>query len=391
MPWKPTNKQEQRFELIREMRGRNADVTALCLQFNISRQTAYKWRRRFRRQRLAGLIDASRRPHRSPHQSSQLWLRRLSRLRKRRPTWGVHKLRHTLRGTFGGRGLPSWATMGRWLKRWGLVAKRTPRRTGPLVLKKYAPRARYSHHIWTVDFKGWYRTGDGTRVDPLTVRDLYSRYGLTVRLLQSQNVAQTRQVFQKLFCKHGVPARIRCDNGTPFGGGGPTRLTRLSAWWIKLGIAVDFIRPGRPCDNGAHEQFHRVYKAEAAANPEYSVAAQQQRTDRWLRGYNHERPHAGLGLRVPAKLFRKNTQAKPQKLEPWTYHRHWQRRWVKGNGEISWCGVRRYVGEAFVGDYVGLRPQGKQRWLVYFGPVLIGQLNEEERGNIRMARYRQRR
>jgi putative transposase len=391
MPWKPTNKQEQRFELIREMEGRNANVTALCLKFNISRQTAYKWRRRFLSKRLGGLVDLSRRPWRSPHKTSDLWLRRLKRLRKRRPTWGVHKLRHTLRMTFGDGDLPSWATLGRWLKHWGIVAKRTPRRTGPVVLKRYAPVARYCHHIWTVDFKGWYRTGNGTRVDPLTVRNLYSRYGLAVCLLHSQNVAQTRKVFERLFRKYGLPARIRCDNGTPFGGGGPTRLTRLSAWWIKLGIAVDFIRPGRPCDNGAHEQFHRVYKAEAAVHPEYHVAAQQRRTDKWLRCYNHERPHAGLNLRVPAQLFRKNIRTKPPKPAPWSYHKDWPRRWVKGNGEISWRGVRRYVGEAFVGDYVALKPGGKQRWLVYFGPVLIGQLNEQEQGNIRMARYRLRR
>jgi transposase InsO family protein len=145
--------------------------------------------------------------------------------------------------------------------------------------------------VWTVDFKGWYRTGQGQRVEPLTVRDLYSRYVLAVRLLPSQQVEVARREFARIFKEHGVPERIRCDNGAPFGGAGPTGLTRLSAWWVKLGIVVEFIRPGRPCENGAHEQFHRVYKKEVAVDPLPSVPAQQRRSARWLRDYNWQRPH----------------------------------------------------------------------------------------------------
>jgi transposase InsO family protein len=127
--------------------------------------------------------------------------------------------------------------------------------------------ARDCHEVWTVDFKGWYRTGDGRRVDPLTVRDLHSSYILRIGLLTGQGLAQTRREFDRIFREHGLPERIRCDNGTPFGGGGPTGLTRLSAWWFRLEIAVEFTTPGRRCENGAHEQFHRVYKAEVARSP----------------------------------------------------------------------------------------------------------------------------
>jgi hypothetical protein len=241
-----------------------------------------------------------------------------------------------------------------------------------------------------VDFKGWYRTGDGTRVDPLTVRDLYSRYGLRATLLRRQEIGATKREFTRIFRENGVPERIRSDNGVPFGGGGPTGLTRLSAWWVKLGIEVEFITPGRPCENGAHEQFHRVYKAEVARNPARSPTGQQRRSDQWLRHYNEERPHEALGMKVPAARYRKSNRKLPEKLKPWIYPARWLRRWVKGNGEISWCGKRRYVGEAFVRDYVGLKPVKKGVWRVYFGPKLVGELHEKERGNIRVARYQTR-
>jgi len=186
-----------------------------------------------------------------------------------------------------------------------------------LIWRKALHEAKGCHDVWTVDFKGWYRTGNRTRVERLTVRDLYSRYGLGIVLLRSQAVVPTQRAFRGLFLRHGLPRRIRCDNGTPFGGMGPTGLTRLSAWWMKLGIQVQFITPGRPCENGAHEQFHRVYKAEVAVKPEWTLPTQQGRTDRWLRHYNRERPHEALGMKTPAELFRKSQRRLPRRIGAW--------------------------------------------------------------------------
>lgn len=385
MPWKTTSRLEQRFDLVRQMIAGRLAVTELCRRFKISRQTAYKWRDRYRQRRLAGLKDRSRRPWRSPRRTEPRWRRRLRQWRQRHQTWGARKLRHELERRFGGSGVPAAATISRWLKRWGLSRGRARRRRGPVVLRRALRVARQSHEVWTVDFKGWYRTAAGTRVEPLTVRDLYSRYGLAVVLLRTQSIAATRREFRRLFARHGLPERIRCDNGSPFGGGGPTGLTRLSAWWIKLGIEVEFITPGRPCENGAHEQFHRVYKAEVARRPERTLKAQQQRSALWLRRYNHQRPHEALGMKRPAELFERNRRRLPPRLGAWKYPENWERCWVRGNGEISRGGVRRFVGEAFVGDYVGLKPLRPGRWRVYFGPVLVGELHEKERGSIRMA------
>jgi putative transposase len=387
MPLKTKNEQERRYELVRAVVAAKESVTEVSRHWRVSRKTIYKWLGRYRREGLKGLLDQARRPERVPRRTAPYWLERLRRLRKKHPSWGARKLHHRMSGEQRGQELPSVATMGRWLKRWGLARGRRRRLAGPTVLRRRVRTARRPNEVWTVDFKGWYRTGDGTRVDPLTVRDLYSRYGLRVALLNSTSVAETWREFVRIFRKYGLPERIRCDNGTPFGGGGPTGLTRLSAWWVKLGIEVEFTTPGRPCENGAHEQFHRVYKAEVAKVPARRRAEQQRRSNVWLRQYNEERPHEALAMEVPASQYKKSRRKMPGRKSSWGYPKGWQRRWVKGNGEIGWRGKKRFVGEAFVRDYVGLKAIKWGVWRVYFGPKLVGELHEKEHGSIRTARY----
>jgi len=388
MPWKTKGKIEQRLDLVRLMAAGKLTVSELCRQFSVSRQTGYKWRKRFVLHRLGGLRDKSRRPLLFAVQTPFRWLRRVRQFRGRRPTWGARKLRVELSRRFGRRGVPSVATISRWLKRWGLSRGRRRRLAGPQIRRRAVRVSKGCHDVWTVDFKGWYRTGNGTRVEPLTVRDLYSRYVLAIVLLGTQAVGPTQREFGRLFRRYGLPRRIRADNGTPFGAIGVAGLTRLSAWWVKLGIEVEFITPGRPCENGAHEQFHRVYKAEVAREPERTRLGQQRRSDRWLRDYNQNRPHEGIGMKRPAEVFKGNPRRLPKRIKRWKYPPGWPRRWVKGNGEINWRGVRRFVGEAFVRDYVGLKPAGWKKWRVYFGPILVGELHQNEVGSIRMARYR---
>jgi|SRR5271154_5376761 len=390
MPWKAKNEQERRYELARAVVARNDSVTEVSRRWGVSRKTAYKWLLRYRHEGLEGLLDRTRRPERVPRRTAPYWLERLRRLRRKLPTWGARKLQHRLGGEPRSAELPSVATIGRWLKRWGLAKGRRRRPVGPAVRRQAVRQAYRPNEVWTVDFKGWYRTGEGTRVDPLTVRDLYSRYGLRVALMRTVSVVETRREFARIFRKNGLPERIRCDNGAPFGGGGPTGLTRLSAWWVKLGIEVEFITPGRPCENGAHEQFHRVYKAEVAKKPARRRAEQQRRSNAWLRRYNEERPHEGLGMDVPASRYKKSGRKMPAQTKPWTYPKGWQRRWVKDNGELSWQGKRRFVGEAFVRDYVGLKPVKWGVWRVYFGPKLVGEMHEKEQGSIRTAKYQTR-
>ncbi|MEW6303262.1 MAG: integrase core domain-containing protein [Verrucomicrobiota bacterium] len=249
--------------------------------------------------------------------------------------------------------------------------------------------ARRSNQVWTVDFKGWFRTQDGRRVQPLTVRDLFSRYGLGIRLLATQSWRPVQRIFLGLFRRYGYPTAIRVDNGQPFGSTGPAGLTRLSAWWTALGMGVEFIAPGHPEQNGAHEQMHRVLKAETTRPASRNLRAQQRRTNRWIYIYNELRPHEGLGQRVPAEVYR--PKPGPLRRAVLSYPRRWAVRRVRSNGQIKWRGRKRFVGEAFVGYPVGLKPLGAKKWAVYFAKVLIGELWESDPGGMRPVKYVRRR
>jgi putative transposase len=311
------------------------------------------------------------------------------RVRVRHPTWGARKLQAVLRKRYGAQGVPSVAAIGRWLRQWRLTQRRLRRgaRRGPLIPRPHLSVAQRPNEVWSVDFKGWFRTGDGTRVDPLTIRDMASRCLLTVELLREQSVEATWPAFAQTFARCGLPDAIRVDNGCPFGADGALGLTRLSAWWIRLGIRVEFITPGCPGENGAHEQMHRVYKAEVANPPAPSWRAQKRRTRDWLRQYNELRPHEGLAMLCPAQLYTRSTRAMPAALPPLRYPHDWLSRLVKGKGMISLLGRGRFVGEAFEGERVGLK-RNSSGWGVYFGELLLGTLPANETTGIHAARYR---
>ena len=238
-----------------------------------------------------------------------------------------------------------------------------------------------------MDFKGWHRTGDRRRVDPLTIRDMASCLLIAVELLADESVARTRKAFERTFRRHGLPQAIRVDNGCPFGSEGPLGLTRLSVWWIRLGIRVEFITPGCPGENGAHEQMHRIYKDEVANPPAPSLRALKRRTELWRIEYNELRPHEALGLRCPAELYRRSTRRMPAKLAALSYPRDWPSRLVKGKGMISLHGRGRFIGEAFEGERVGLK-RTTTGWEVYFGAHLIGLLGADETTGIHAVRHK---
>lgn len=352
----------------------------LCERHGISRKTAYKWKARHEAEGAKGLADrrpVARRVHR---RLSAVWMKRLRRLHRRHPHWGPRKIRVLAAAGSRSGEVPSESTVKRSFSRCGWVRRR-PRRVmrGTVVARPRLRGACEPNAVWTVDFKGWFRTGDGAKAEPLTVRDLYSRCVLAVELMVVPSVDGVMKAMRRLFKREGLPDRIRCDNGHPFGATGCMGLSRLSAWWVRLGIGVEFIDPGHPEQNGSHEQMHRMLKAETARPPARTLEGQRRRTRRWVEEYNGLRPHEGIGLRAPATLYRRSRRRCPMRLGPLAYPGTWEVRWVKGNGEISRKGRRWFVGEAFVGAHVGLKPHGKGRWRVYFGPLWIGELHEEDK------------
>ena len=379
---------EQRWKFVQAARRCKSSLSELCRRLGISRKTGYKWLRRFEERGRRGLGDEGRAAHQVANRTSDKWLQRIRRWRGRYPYWGAPKLHWAMRRRFGRRGLPSEAAISRWLKAWGLTKPRRRRaHKGPRMARPKLTAARRPNDVWTVDFKGWFRTGDGTRIEPLTVRDMASCYVLAIELMPQQNVQDSRKVFERIFAHYGLPLVIRADNGSPFGSGGALGLTRLSAWWVKLGIRMEFITPGRPGENAAHEQFHGVYQREAVSPPAQTVRGQKWKTKECRQRYNEERPHEKLGMRVPADVYYPSRRRLPKRNRHWRYPQGWETRLVKGHGVISLIGRSRFVGEAFEGERVGLKRAKAGVWEVYYGPHLIGELGEAESGGIRAVWY----
>jgi transposase InsO family protein len=391
MPWKSNSDQNQRWGFVRIALRAKMCLAELCRRSGISRKTAYKWIARFEERGRRGLKDQMRSAHRLHNRPKPKWLNRIRGCRAKHPSWGAPKIHWVLKRRFGLRGLPSEAGISRWLQHWGLTRRRRSRvRKGPSVERPALKVAKESNEVWTVDFKGWFRTADGTRVEPLTIRDLASRYILAFRLLPCQSVETTRGSFESVFKEYGMPQVIRADNGSPFGSIGALGLTRLSAWWVKLGIQVEFIEPGHPEQNGSHEQMHRMYKAEALSPGMPTLRGQKRLTKQWCWEYNYKRPHEALAMAVPADYYRKSRRRMPRRLPPWKYPRLWSSRLVKGKGMISLNGRGRFVGEAFERERIGLKRVPPGKWDVYFGPCLLGELHDAETGGIGAIVYRKR-
>ncbi len=388
MPWKTLSLLKVRQRLVEAALARRQPLESLCRRFGVSRKTAYKWLTRFRQWGLAGLRDQARRPRRSPHRLSADWLKIISRWRRQRPHWGAKKIYQQILRTYPRRQVPCARTIQRWLKRTGWVGPRVRRaRRGPAVPHPGLTVASRSNQVWTVDFKGWFRTRDGVRQEPLTVRDLFSRYGLCLRLLPNQDDRAVRGAMHRLFRQRGLPEAIRVDNGSPFGGTGALGLSRLSVWWLQLGIRVEFTRRARPADNAAHEQFHGCYQREVVDAGAADRRAMQGRSSRWLLHYNQERPHEALGQRTPAQVYRSSTRAYPELLPPLNYPKQWQVRRVRNRGHIKWRGRLRFIGRAFVGQTVGLKSAGSGHCEVFLGHQLIGQLHVQDPGGLRPAHW----
>jgi transposase InsO family protein len=310
-------------------------------------------------------------------------------LRKERPHWGAKKLHCILAGRFPySKRVPSMRTIHRWLRQLGLIKRRVRRaRRGPPVPYPGLTVPSALHQVWTVDFKGWFRTRDGQRQEPLTIREAHRRYLLDLRLLGDQGDDSTRRAMTKVFRREGLPWIIRVDNGAPFGGKGALGLTRLSVWWLRLGIRVEFTRKARPGDNAAHEQMHSRYQAEAACKPLSNRKAQQRRTNAWRHDYNHHRPHEALGQRTPGHFYKPSSRPWPQTLSPLRYPKTWTTRKVRPHGDIKWKGQLRFIGRAFVGQSVGLKALSAVHWEVHFGALLIGELHSNDKTGMRPARW----
>ena len=375
MPWSQTSPMDQRTQFIADFLRESLSITELCQLYNVSRKTGYKWIERYLHHGPAGLEERSRKPQRSPNATADDIVAAILESRRRHPTWGGKKLLTLLH-----KGHPRWELPGRStvcdiLSRHGMVPKQRHRRRighpGKPTTTILAP-----NDVWSADYKGQFRTGDGLYCYPLTVADGFSRYLLGCQGLNSTAVAEAKPVFTRLFKEYGLPKRIRTDNGVPFATNTLARLSALSAWWVRLGVLPELIEPGKPQQNGRHERMHRTLKAETTRPAAGSLAAQQRKFNCFRDEFNHERPHEALDLQTPASCYSASTREMPNKLLPFEYPDRFEVRYVSANGGMRWNRDWVNVSTVCVGEYVGLEEIDDGIWNVYFGPLKLGRFIE---------------
>jgi len=360
----------EKLQFIEKAAAPGANISALCQEYGVSRQTGYKWLRRFRADGYPGLVEQSRRPDSSPLTTGEELVVRLLELRERHSTWGADKISRVLRREIGDEA-PSKSTVARILGRLGRLKRRRPRVRVWSVDGKPRVEVHGPNDLWTVDFKGWWKARNGDRCEPLTVRDAFSRKVLGATLVESTRGDVAREEFERLFRKHGLPSAIQSDNGTPFactrGRGG---LSRLSVWLLSLGIRVIRSRPGCPQDNGGHERMHRDM-AELQISPADSRSAQQRKCDRWMVDFNEVRPHDALGGKTPAEVYRDSERRSLVPIEP-SYPAEWTSRRVSKSGTISIDDDAVYVSIALAGQTIGLKKEGLLRWRARYFELDLG-------------------
>ena len=376
MPWSETTPMNQRLEFIREHETELFTMTELATQYGISRKTGYKWLERFDVEGALGLRDRSRRPHESPQATDPELLATLIRVRQRHPRWGAKKLLTVAARQDAKADWPAPSTVAAHLKARGLIIGRRRRRP-PVVAPSRRGPITQANEVWTTDFKGEFRTGDGWYCYPLTLRDGFSRFVLRCDALAAHTLDVTRPRFARAFAEYGLPERLRSDNGPPFGGPGLGRLSSLAVWWIRLGIVPERIDPGHPEQNGSHEQFHAVLKAETARPPAASAAAQQRRFTRFCAEYNQERPHEALDQAVPATRYQPSPRPLPRRLPPLEYPGHAEIRRVDQNGYVSWRQPL-FVSAALAGEDVAFEEVDDGIWTVTFATIVLGRFDERQ-------------
>jgi len=376
MPWKETYVMNQRKEFVLEAMDPLCNFTHLCCKYGITTKTGYKWKTRFLAEGFAGLLDQSRRPANSPAQISEDVILEIVRLKTKRQHWGPKKIREIYRQKHPDEKIPCLTSVERILRKAGLIKKRKRARNGKSIRLTNSAVAEHPNDIWTVDFKGWWYSSNKEKINPLTVRDDYSKYILCIKALDKGDTASVKAEFDCLFKQFGLPKVIRSDNGPPFASRKSLMgLTKLSVWWMALGIQLDRIEPGKPQQNGSHERMHLDMKNELEGCIEGDMTAHQIEFDRWRKEFNNERPHESLNMKTPAMIYTKSEEIYEGVIEEWEYPDSFRLRRVNNRGYISIKQRMFFIGNPFMGYYIGIRPQKNGSLNIWFGDYFLGELD----------------
>jgi len=368
---------EERFRfVVRLLEGE--EMSSLCREFGISRKTGYKIFDRYKDEGLHSLSDRSRRPFRYGNQLPEQVEALIVRLKEEKPSWGAKKIREMLvRRLTNDVRIPAVSTIHAVLDRHGLVSpmKHRRNRAKGTALSEGA----FPNDLWCVDFKGEFMLGNKRYCYPLTVTDYSSRYLLMCEALESTKEESAMNSFERLFWDRGLPKAIRSDNGVPFASPNSLfNLSKLSVWWLRLGISIERIKPGHPQQNGRHERMHLTLKKEATRPAGANFLQQQAKFDAFVDQFNNERPHESLDMKLPAERYLCSPR-KYQGLPELEYPFHDKTVLVTSCGRICMHSKKINLSQVFSGQKLGIKEVEENVWMVSFIAYDLGYVDLEEK------------
>ncbi len=377
MSWKVSGVVEERTRFVVEYQSGEYTMAELCRHHGISRKTGYKMVARWEQSGADGLKDLSRAPRRHPNQTAGEIEEAVLAVRRAHMRWGPRKLRGWLEGRYPRQPWPAPSTIGELVKRAGLAVPRKVRLRTPPFTQPFAA-ADQPNAVWCADFKGWFRTQDGERIDPFTMTDAHSRYLLRCQAVDKTDTEAVRSIAEAAFREYGLPQAIRTDNGPPFASRAVAGLSQLSVYWMKLGIVPERIQPGHPEQNGRHERMHRTMDAETASPPAANKRRQQGVFDHFRGEYNCERPHEALGQRPPATVYQASPRGYPDRLPEPDYDSGLAVRCVSPHGQFFWKGKHVFLSKVLAGERIALEPIDERYWCVHFFTFPIAYFDSAE-------------
>jgi putative transposase len=371
MPWQETGPLDQRLKLVTAYLAREGSMVRLCAELGIAPKTGFKWVKRFKARGREGLVDLPTVARRLPHKTAEDVEDLLVALKVQFPNWGPKKLLDLMREFYPELERPAPSTAGEILKRHALVKPCPQRRRTELRRATHLVEANAPNDTWATDHKGNFELGNGRRCYPLTVTDSHSRFILACEVMTGINGAPVKKVFEHLFLEYGLPLRIRTDNGSPFGASRGLALSKLSLWWMRLGIRHERIEPGRPQQNGRHERMHATLK-EVTDKPMRHAALQQECFNEFVEIFNHLRPHEALGMKRPASVYRPSPREMPKQLPPLEYPPHYVHKTIGPDGRFSYRRGNFFISKVLGREVVGLEPIDEDTYRVWAGTLPLG-------------------
>ena len=378
MPWKVSGAVEKRKAFVEEWLSGEWTMTELCARHSVSRQTGYNTVARYQSAGWESMEERSRSPLRHPNQTRPEIEQAILDVRYLHMRWGPRKLKAVLERDQPREDWPAASTIGELLRREGLVIARKKRRRVDPYSAPFAA-AQTPNRVWCGDFKGWSRTRDGTRIDPLTITDACTRYLLRCQAVEKTDTPRVAGVFEAAFRQYGLPEAIRTDNGAPFASRAIAGLSRLAVWWMKLGIVPERIQPAHPEQNGRHERMHLTLQQETMTAMAANRRAQQRRFDQFRREYNHERPHESLAMQTPSACYTPSPRAYPARVPEPEYGTAMIVRRVQASGEFSWKHEDVFLSETLEGEHIALEAIDDRWYTLYFADFPLAQFDSRTR------------